>query len=203
MASLREQLQPDEEMIYVAHPTRIMVNASLIGIVLLGILAIALWQILPEIYMLVIIGVAALPLIFTAVQKSIVISSNKFILTNRRVLKATGILSKQSSSAYLDKINNVEHRQTLWGRMLGYGDVEIDTASETGTTTFRAIANPLGFQRAILQAAEPYRGPRGSAAPLLAASGADRLRELKQLLADGLISQAEYDETRKKLLKAL
>jgi uncharacterized membrane protein YdbT with pleckstrin-like domain len=104
----------------------------------------------------------------------------------------------------LDKINNIEHRQTLWGRLLGFGDVEIDTASETGMAVYRNISRPLDFKRAIAAAAEQYRSAAraGFAAPV-APSGADRLRQLKGLLDDGLISRDEYEEKRRQLLTEL
>ena len=90
-----------------------------------------------------------------------VLRSNEFVLTNHRVIQQTGLLAKRSMDSRLDKINNIEHRQTLWGRLLGYGDVEIDTASETGLGHFNNVARPLDFKHAILAAAEQYRGAGG------------------------------------------
>ena len=84
-----------------------------------------------------------------------------------------GILARRSVDSRLDKISNVEHRQTLWGRLLDFGDVEIDTASEQGETVFRSIGHPLAFKNAILAAAEQYRSagrmPLAAAPPALPA----------------------------------
>ncbi len=105
----------------------------------------------------------------------------------------------------LDKINNVEHRQTLWGRLLNFGNVEIDTASETGTAVFRKISHPLDFKRAIVAAAEQYRSANrgGYVAAPSGPSGAERLRQLQALFDDGLISREEYEAKRQQLLSEL
>jgi membrane protein YdbS with pleckstrin-like domain len=205
MRSIREQLQPGEEVLFVAHPTRIALHASLVGIVLLGLAAAILFVQFVMIPLALVCLVAMIPLLLIILQKWIFLISNQFILTNRRVLKQTGLFSKQSTTSYLDKINNVEHRQSFWGRMLNFGDVEVDTASETGTTIFRSITEPLAFQRAILTASESYRMSRGGFAPAAApaSTGADRMRDLKRLLDEGLISQAEFEEKRRKLLAEL
>ncbi|HEY0782418.1 MAG TPA: SHOCT domain-containing protein, partial [Thermoanaerobaculia bacterium] len=105
---------------------------------------------------------------------------------------------------YIDKVTNVEHRQTLFGRLLGIGDVSVDTASGAGVAVFPRISRPLEWKRAIDAAAAAYRN-RGAApaASAPAASGADKIRQLKQLLDDGLISQEEFEAKRKRLLAEL
>ncbi len=204
MRSIKEQLQPNETILYVAKLTRIALNVSLILLVLLGLVAIVFWSRTGNMLTWIIAGALSLPLMFTIVNTWIALSTNHYILTNRRVLKQTGIISKHSGSSYLDKINNVEHRQTFLGRMLNFGDVEIDTASETGTTTFRGIESPIAFQRAILGASEEYRHQgRGAAPPAATPSSADQIRQLKSLLDDGLITQEEYSSKRQKLLDGM
>ena len=140
-------------------------------------------------------------------QRLIVLSSHRYMLTDRRVVRMTGIVSISTTDSYLDKINNVEHRQSFWGRILGYGDVEIDTASETGMTRFLSISQPLVFKNAILQAMEKYKSSRygnfAAASAPRAASGADKIRELKALLDEKLISEEEYEAKRKRALEEM
>lgn len=204
MRSIREQLQPDETILYVARLSRLSLNLSLALLIILGLAAIVIWNRTGNILTWIIAGALSLPLFFTMINTWIGIATNQYVLTSRRVLKQTGIVSKHSGSSYLDKINNVEHRQTMLGRMLNYGDVEIDTASETGTTSFRGIESPVSFQRAILSASEEYRQQsRGSVAPSSASSPAEQIRQLKSLLDDGLITQEEYAAKRQKLLDGI
>ena len=78
--------------------------------------------------------------------------STHYVLTNYRVLVETGIFSKASKSSQLDKINDVTCTQSIWGRMLGFGDVVIETAGEMGATLFGSVPHPIEMQKAILDA---------------------------------------------------
>jgi membrane protein YdbS with pleckstrin-like domain len=202
---IADQLQADEEVVYQAHVSRI----SLIpwGL-LLALFAVAAGVAQANAFTEAAIGLGIAAAVVLAVigWKYYVLQSHEYFLTNRRVVQQTGILTRRSVDSSLDKLNNVEHVQTLWGRLLGYGDVLIDTASETGTTVFRQISSPLEFKRAILGAAEAYR--RGRVMPLAAGvsgvpsgpSGAERMRQLKALLDDGLISPEEFEAKRRQIL---
>jgi len=205
---VEEQLQPGEEILYRAHVTRISLLPPALGLVLTAGAGIFFWRLSEDPVVLLVAGVIAAVLAVVIGVKYLVLQSKEYVLTNRRVVQQTGILAKRSNDAHLDKVNNVEHRQTLWGRLLGYGDVAIDTASETGTTLFARISAPLEFKRAILGAREQHRAGFGAgigAVPLMAPtpSGAERMRELKALLDDRLISPEEYEAKRRQLLSEL
>lgn len=200
---IADQLQPDEEILYQAHVSRISLIPWVLLLALLAAGAGVLYSMFALFEVAVALGIAAAVVLAVVGWKYYVLQSHEYILTNRRVVQQTGILTRRSVDSHLEKLNNVEHVQTLWGRILGYGDVLIDTASETGTTVFRQISQPLEFKRAILGAAEAYRAGRGGrmmpAAPA-GPSGAERLRELKALLDDGLISPEEFEAKRRQIL---
>jgi uncharacterized membrane protein YdbT with pleckstrin-like domain len=203
--SVQDQLQPGEEILYRAHVTRLTQAplVALLAVVLaFTIFAYTVWPAQP--WVAVVSGLLTLYLAAVLAWRLFRLRSYEFALTNHRVIYQTGILAKSSMDSRLDKINNIELRQTLWGRLLSYGDVEIDTASDTGICRFASIANPLEFKRAILAATEQYRAG-GFALPAAAAgpSGAERLRQLKALLDDGLISREEFEAKRKELLAQL
>ena len=200
---VEEQIQSGEEVVYRAHVTRISLVPWIAGLALVVAGAAVAWQYAPEPTILIAAGVLALFLAVTILIKLVVLRSNEHVLTNRRMIQQTGVLNKRSMDAPLDKVNNVEHWQTLWGRILGYGDVEIDTASEHGATRFKDIARPLEFKSAIVAATEAYRSRRFAPAAPAAASGADRMRQLKALLDDGLISPEEFEMKRRKLLEEI
>lgn len=216
--AVEEQLQPGEEILYRAHPTQLPLIPWCVACALsLGVAAFAwgTWDLPPVAMATGILGAVFLAVILI---KRAVLRSHDYVLTNRRVIQEEGILSRRSMDASLGKINNVEHRQTLWGRLLGYGDVEIDTASETGTTRFAQINHPVEFKRAVLGAAEEYRvrspmlgglpGGMPMAVPVAAAavpepSPAERIRQLKGLLDEGLISPQEFEAKRRALLERI
>src|SRR5665811_2573857 len=78
-------------------------------------------------------------------------------VTNMRVIDESGFFSRYSKESPLDKINNVEYDQSLWGRMFGYGDVEIQTAAEMGDTTYKMIHYPKLLKDTITHAQEEYK----------------------------------------------
>lgn len=208
---VEDHLQPGEEILYRAHPSRVTL-APYFGLLALAVAAAVAawvwWESVPGTMVALAVTTALGTLL---AWKNFVLRTNEYVLTNYRVIQQRGIFSKRSMDSRLDKINNVEHRQSFWGRILGYGDLEIDTASETGTTRFPGIARPLDFKRSILGASEQYRlGRMAPSAPVLAApapaaipSAAQRLRELKALYDEGLVSPEEYEEKRRRLMDEL
>jgi membrane protein YdbS with pleckstrin-like domain len=204
--SVEEQLQAGEEILYRAQTSRIALipRAALTAVALAA--ALVAWN--NDMAPLAVgFGVVAAILAVWTLWLLLLLRSNEYVLTSHRLILQTGLLAKSSMDSRLDKVNNVEHRQTLWGRILGYGDLEIDTASETGAALFPRISRPLDFKRAILTAVEDYRS-RGfrAASPLPAAPAApsvppaERIRQLKKLLDEGLISPQEFEAKRRQLL---
>ena len=69
-------------------------------------------------------------------------------VTNRRVVRKTGILSRETTELRLASIETIDLRQTTWGRLLGYGDVVLTGRGETAMI-FSRLADPLDAKRAI------------------------------------------------------
>jgi uncharacterized membrane protein YdbT with pleckstrin-like domain len=77
-------------------------------------------------------------------------------VTNLRVVDEMGIFKRYSKESPLDKINNLSYDQSLLGRMLGYGDVEIQTAAEDGATIYRRVAKPKQLKETIAHYRDEY-----------------------------------------------
>jgi membrane protein YdbS with pleckstrin-like domain len=75
-----------------------------------------------------------------------------YVVTNMRVLKVSGILTKHSTGSSLEKINDVVMRQGPLGRILGYGDLTILTASEEANPDFKTMRDPGTYRRQVLDA---------------------------------------------------
>jgi len=82
--------------------------------------------------------------------------NERYIITNRRVMEVRGIINKNVRDSALEKVNDVELNQSIVGRLLGYGTVEIITGSDIGVNEFRRISNPVRFKREMLNAKEAY-----------------------------------------------
>ena len=140
---------------------------------------------------------------------------NLWAVTNLRVVDESGFFSRYSKESPLDKINNVEYDQSFLGRLLGYGNVDIQTAAEMGETTYHLIHHPKLLKDTITHAQEEYKKNNiASQANLLAEAIAksnviqqpsqqmiaDELNKLFELLQKGAITQEEYVAQKNKLL---
>jgi uncharacterized membrane protein YdbT with pleckstrin-like domain len=126
-----------------------------------------------------------------------------YVVTNLRVMKLEGIFSKSHRDASLDKINDLVMTQSLLGRMLGYGDLQVLTANEASGMTYHQLHDPVEFKRQVLQVrtTEMADGPG-----LGAASAGDpiaQLERLGQLRTQGVITEAEFLEKKKRLMERI
>ena len=72
----------------------------------------------------------------------------EYALTTKRVVTKEGIISRDSEEMRLVKVETVEVKQGIIGRMLGYGNVHI---SGTGSSNviFRTVSNPIEVKKSI------------------------------------------------------
>src|SRR6266550_7802717 len=155
--------------------------------------------------------------------------NEEFIVTSRRVLQTEGVVNKRVVDSSLEKINDAILAQSVFGRIFGFGDLEILTASESGISRLRMLRQADDFKRAMLdakhelelelsgarpmpspaiRAAMPSQAPPqpGSAPPQTAMSADDVTRTLANLadLRDrGAISADDYEAKKADLLKRL
>jgi uncharacterized membrane protein YdbT with pleckstrin-like domain len=120
-----------------------------------------------------------------------------YVITSRRVLCLSGIMSKSVTDSSLDKVNDVKMEQSIWGRMLDYGDIQILTASELGANEFRMIKNPIRFKKAMLDAKGILEGAgRGPCEPSIP----DLIAQLDDLRKQGALTDEEFGKKKAELL---
>ncbi len=142
---------------------------------------------------------------------------NLWCVTNLRVVDESGFFSRYSKESPLDKINNVEYDQSVWGRLFGFGNVDIQTAAELGETTYNLIHHPKLLKDTITHAQEEYKKMQitnqatqlAEAIARTAPGGrpsqqmiADELHKLFELLQKGAITQEEYVTQKNKLINS-
>lgn len=138
-----------------------------------------------------------------------------YLVTDRRVIQAEGILHKLALDSSLAKVNDVRLSQTFAGRLLGYGTLEIITASESGINRLDDLPRPMAFKKAMMAAADAFAvravgrrevaaGPTTDEVPSPGGrSVADRLAELEELRRRGLVDEREYRAKREEILEAV
>jgi uncharacterized membrane protein YdbT with pleckstrin-like domain len=160
---------------------------------------------------LIVCGLISLFVLVSALLDYVRWNNEQYIVTDHRVIQIRGILNKDVIDSSLDKINDVELRQSWLGRVFDYGTIEILTASDVGINEMRAIAHPLQFKRAMLDAKQHYQRGFGYLDPqALAAYQAGpygELEETLQKLADlrdrGLLSDSEFETKKRELLSRI
>ncbi|HSJ72179.1 MAG TPA: PH domain-containing protein [Acidimicrobiia bacterium] len=133
--------------------------------------------------------------------------TTRYVLTSERLITRTGLIAKAGVEIPLDRITNVNFSQSIIERILGAGDLLIESAGSTGQSRFKDIPHPDEFQTVLYKAREGKQEgpPRGGSvpAPSPQRDHAAQIRELARLRDDGLISAEEYEAKRTELLNEM
>jgi len=105
----------------------------------------AKWRLI--VYLLLAIPTLGIALI-AAIYEWLRLRSIEMGVTNRRVVRKTGIVSRETAELRLASIETIDLRQTTWGRVLGYGDVVLTGRGESAML-FQRLARPLDAKRSI------------------------------------------------------
>ncbi|HTC81074.1 MAG TPA: PH domain-containing protein [Acidimicrobiia bacterium] len=125
-----------------------------------------------------------------------------FLVTSDRLVFRSGILAKHTRDIPLEKVNDLASSQSFFERMIGAGDLLIESAGERGQETFSDIPHP----DAVLQ--EIYRQMEANAARAMGGaprqqSVTDQIAALADLRDRGAISPGEYEAKKAQLLDRL
>ncbi len=140
-------------------------------------------------------------------------NSEQIVITDRRVLQVRGVFNKRVIDSSLEKINDIELRQSILGRLFNFGTIEILTASGSeGTNVMDRIEAPLEFKRMLLEAkhnidrgygyfdTDGYNPTR----PVGGALDIQRtLEELARLRDRGILSPEEFEAKKRELLSRI
>lgn len=195
-------LSADEEMLREFHPHwRVLLPAF--GWDLLGLAAIvagwvwfgdrpAVAWTLSAVGLVLIVGVAGLEMLRW--------KYTLYVLTTERLIVRAGIISRMGTEIPLENVNDVRFSQTPLERVLGYGDVVIESAGELGQSHFTDIPGPERFQSEVYTAREErmlHLEGDGERDPVA------QLESLARLRDEGAISEKEYEDGKRRLLGQL
>jgi uncharacterized membrane protein YdbT with pleckstrin-like domain len=121
-----------------------------------------------------------------------------FVLTNERLIMRKGIIARAGIEIPLEVINDVIFSQTVFERLLGFGDLIIESAGERGQSRFSNIPRPSDFQ------SELYRVREDRARDLAGGgSRAETLQVLAELHRSGALTDEEFAAKKAELLDEL
>ena len=165
------------------------------------------------------VGIIAVAWAIWLLLKFISWTRTYFVVTDQRVMYRTGVMSRHGVEVPLERINNLNFHQRMFERMIGAGDLEIQSAGEQGTTLFENVRHPDGVQQEIYRQMEgdatrdAGRGAQeiGKAvADAVKAQGGgggqtvpEQIEALAKLRDQGHITAAEFDKKKSELLEKM
>jgi membrane protein YdbS with pleckstrin-like domain len=254
MAFPRRLLRDGEELILDLrpHPVAIAFNVFVAVLVLVAMTLILLnipdsWDTWVRLTTVVL---AILVILIVSVPGIIGWLTSHFVITSERVIQRWGWISKHEKDIPLDRVQNITFSQSIFERMIGAGDLTLESAGEESDTMFKDVRNPEHVQKTIYVIREqdeqrrirPDLGQRDSSSSSLASPGpgpggppsaqahesptvplgaepsragaaqrqdssyggsvADELEKLVSLRDRGVISEAEFQAQKARLLGA-
>jgi uncharacterized membrane protein YdbT with pleckstrin-like domain len=203
MAFPKKYLNDGEEVILDLRPHWFLLFGPAVGLV--AALALAVWVsvrfgrnwALP----LAVVAVVALVLFLRRLAEW---ATTDFVLTTDRLIFRKGVVSRQGREIPLERLNDVSFQQSLFERIIGAGDLLVESGGERGQSQFGSFAHPQEIQNEIHRAIEAAAARdadrmagRRELSPL------EQLEKLEELRQRGVITQAEFEVKKANLLDRL
>jgi uncharacterized membrane protein YdbT with pleckstrin-like domain len=131
--------------------------------------------------------------------------TSHFVVTSDRVIHRSGWLAKASMEIPLERINDVKFRQTVFERLVGAGDLVIESGGEYGQNRFSDIRKPEDVQKLIYEMSEENQSRMAGGAPVPPGPDdpLDQLEQLARLRSQGHITDEEFETQKRRLLGRL
>jgi uncharacterized membrane protein YdbT with pleckstrin-like domain len=127
--------------------------------------------------------------------------TTNFVLTTDRLIDRSGVLGKHGREIPLERVNDITVNQTLFERLIGAGDVMIESGGERGQQQFADLPRPFLVQNTIyteIERAQARDADRAAGRSQL--SIPEQIEKLDELRQRGVISAAEFEAKKQQLL---
>jgi uncharacterized membrane protein YdbT with pleckstrin-like domain len=74
--------------------------------------------------------------------------TTEIAVTNRRIIYKHGFISRSTIEMQMDKVESVDVQQSVWGRLLDYGDITVRGVG-VGIETLKSIDTPIEFRNHV------------------------------------------------------
>ena len=134
--------------------------------------------------------------------------TTNFVVTTDRLIYRHGVLAKHGIEIPLDRVNTVFFRQSIFERIVGSGDLVIESAGEMGRQAFSNVRNPSAVQNEIYRQIEANENRKFDRVGASVAAGTEdrehsipaQIRELDELRKQGVLSDEEFALKKQQLL---
>ena len=155
-------LSPGEQVIFQGHPSW----RAILGFYLKGTLIAAIVGVLFKLFgagsgkvFLVVLVIVALTVLIGFVKRV----ATTYTITDRRLNIKRGIVSREVQETRLERVQNVNYKQSVYQRLMQIGDVDFDTAAQDaqGDFVFYGVADPQDVVHRVDQATGNVAGSHG------------------------------------------
>lgn len=125
-------------------------------------------------------------------------ATTNFVITSDRLIYRSGVVAKRGVEIPLERVNNVLFSQSVFERLLGAGDLMIESGGMEGQQRFTDIKHPDEVQRIIhaqIDASKTRSGRQAGASDV-----ASQLEKLEGMLERGTLTPDEFDREKRRLL---
>ncbi len=126
--------------------------------------------------------------------------TTNFVITSNRLIFRHGVIGKSGIEIPLERVNNVNFNQSMFERLLGAGDLLIESGGEDGQQRFTDIRHPAQVQNLIHAQMEGHFQKRASYVAPPTGDVTEQLERLEGMLQRGTLTQEEFDAQKAKLL---
>jgi uncharacterized membrane protein YdbT with pleckstrin-like domain len=131
--------------------------------------------------------------------------ATNYVLTTERIVVRQGLIARTGTEIPLENITNVLFSQRVIERLLGYGDVLIESAGSQGQSRLADIPDPEAFQSEVYRARElrtlHFRNAGNSS--VTARDAVQQLEALADLRERGHLTDEEFAAKKRHLLADL
>jgi uncharacterized membrane protein YdbT with pleckstrin-like domain len=204
----RRLLTSDEELVLDLRPHWIaLVGPVAATVVLVAAVIYAVAKIDSNVAKLAIAAVAIVLFIAYPLRRFIQWVTSHFVVTNERLVHRQGLIAKNSMEVPLDRINDVRFHQNVFERIIGAGDLIIESAGTRGQEVFSNVRHPENVQKVIYERSETHtmKMQGGGQAPVMPAAPAapsttEELQRPADLKDRGAITEEEFQAQKARLL---
>jgi uncharacterized membrane protein YdbT with pleckstrin-like domain len=202
MAFPRRLLGEKEQLVLDLRPHWIALVAPIAEIVLIVVAAILALVYMPDswptwVRWAVVLAAIVLIIIHPA-RHMVAWFTSHFVVTTDRLIHRSGWFAKRSMEIPLENISDVRFEQNVFERLIGAGDLILESPGTFGQETFADVRKPEHVQKTIYEMTES--NSRRMNAPQASSSVADELEKLDRLRAQGVISEQEFQAQKARLL---
>jgi len=135
-------------------------------------------------------------------------ATTQLVLTSDRLIWRRGVIAKSGVEIPIDRINTIFFHQRIWERLIGVGDLVVESASASSAQRFDNMLRPARIQNEIYLQKESLQARHRSSATTAIPGGdaptvADRLATLTGLRDSGAITPEEFEAKRAALLEEI